>query len=123
MAAKSCGVNCDEGRKIGCKTYCCRLLVRLTPEEMLPTNDGSISKGFIDKDEDGYCMHFDRNNFNCAIWNKRPEICRKYDCNTDYLLQIAIRKSFNNIVDLTTLANTVKVEKEDYILIPYSSCE
>lgn len=32
-------INYDLGRKMGCKTYCCRLLVRLTEEEMHPSND------------------------------------------------------------------------------------
>jgi len=115
-----CGVNCNEGRKLGCKSYCCRLLIRLTTDEMQPSNDGSISKGFIDKDIDGFCIHFNRNNYNCAIWKNRPQICKAYDCNTDILLQVAINKSFNNIIDLVNTVNVFDLEKEKYTYVPYT---
>jgi len=120
MSKEACGVNCTKGREMGCQTYCCRLLVRLTEAEMQPTNDGSTAKGFVDKADDGYCIHFNQDNFNCNIWSKRPEICRKYDCNTDYLLQVAIAKPFRNIVDLVTNANVIKISKDKFIHIPHS---
>ena len=115
-----CGVNCDQGRVLGCKSYCCRLLVRLSPEEMEPGENGMPPKGFVDKAEDGYCIHFDKTSCLCGIWNKRPEICKAYDCNKDYLLQVAISKSFENLVDLVMLASAIKIPECDQVKVPYS---
>lgn len=117
---KTCCVDCKQGRELGCKTYCCRLLVRLTIDEMKPAKIANTAKGFIDKDADGYCIHLDRKKFLCGIWNNRPEICKSYDCNRDFLLQVAIKKAFNNLVDLVNAANTMNLSKEDYIQIPYT---
>lgn len=119
MQEPRCDVNCDEGRKRGCQTYCCRLLVRLDPEEREPTQDGTPEKGFVDKTEDGYCIHFDRENFLCSIWHKRPKVCRQYDCNHDALLQAAVRERFRNIVELAKAAARIFVPRECYIRIPY----
>lgn len=116
--AKTCGVNCDQGRKLGCNTYCCRLLVRLAPEEMEPSKDGLPAKGFVDKTEDGYCIHLDRKTNLCAIWHKRPKVCGEYDCNKDFMLQVALRKSFRTIVDLAKAAATSYIPVEQYIKVP-----
>lgn len=97
-------VNCDQGRKLGCDTFCCRLLVRLSPHEMKPGKNGEAAKGFVDKDPDGLCVHLNRENHRCRIWHERPETCRAYDCNSDPLLQIALRGPFKNIVELSIKA-------------------
>lgn len=119
MKEPRCDVDCEEGRRRGCQTYCCRLLVRLDPDEREPTTDGSLEKGFVDKAEDGYCIHFDRVHFLCAIWQNRPNVCRKYDCNNDCLLQAAVREPFKNIVELAKAAVRIFVPKECYVRIPY----
>ena len=115
-----CGVDCDRGRVLGCKSYCCRLLVRLAPDEMEPGKNGMPAKGFVDKDEDGYCIHFNRQNCLCGIWHKRPAVCKAYDCNNDDLLQVAISRAFNNIVDLVMLAETLTVPEDSRVLVPYT---
>jgi hypothetical protein len=114
-----CDVDCEAGRRLGCQTYCCRLLVRLEEDERVESDDGTPTKGFVDKDEDGYCIHFDRETKRCRIWQHRPRICRSYDCNSDDLLQIAIRQRFRTIVDLVKAAMNTLVPKETYIHIPY----
>jgi len=87
---------------------------------MKPPSNGMVAKGFVDKDVDGYCIHFDREKFMCAIWNMRPKICSAYNCNNDFLLQVAIRKSFTNQVDLVNLAGTMNQADEELILVPYT---
>jgi len=115
---KSC-VDCDEGRRLGCQTFCCRLLVRLGPDEIEePTEDGALSKSYLDKDENGLCVHSDAATGLCKIWQKRPHICRHYECNSDFMLQIVLRDGFVNIVETARAARTAYIPKETFIKIP-----
>lgn len=111
-------IDCDAGRSMGCQSFCCRMLVRLKPHEREETRDGTPPKSFIDKDEEGYCIHFDRNTSLCGIWDRRPEICREYECNSDFLLQVALREEFRNIVELARKAATTYIPAETYTFIP-----
>lgn len=111
-------VDCAKGRQIGCQTYCCRLLVRLEPEERIVSKNGMPAPGFVEKNEKGYCVHFNSDSSLCAIWRNRPKVCREYSCNTDHLLQVALRDSFTSIVDLVKKAQSIFIPKETYIRIP-----
>ena len=111
-------VDCDAGRRLGCGTFCCRLLVRLKSHEMSPAGDRGAAKGFVDKNAAGYCVHFDRDSSLCRIWEQRPETCREYDCNGDFLLQVALREPFENIADLAQRASTAYIPKECYLRVP-----
>lgn len=113
-------LDCDTGRELGCRTFCCRLLVRLKPHE---TRDGSGSREYVEKDEDGMCIHMDRETWKCRIWEKRPETCREYNCNDDYLLQVAIRREFTSVVDLIEKASQAVIPTQAYIRIPTLSPE
>lgn len=115
-------IDCDAGRRLGCRTFCCRLLVRLEEDEREPAADGAVAKGFVDKGPDGLCVHIDRSTYRCGIWEKRPRICRAYDCNHDYLLQAAIRLGVKNIVQLARDASTLHVPMEDCIRVPDCGC-
>ena len=115
-------IDCDEGRRLGCRTFCCRLLVRLDEHEREPAVDGAIAKGFVDKAADGLCVHIDRNTFRCGIWDKRPRVCREYDCNHDYLLQAAIRLGVKNIVQLSRDAQNLRLSGESCIKVPGCNC-
>jgi len=42
-------VDCDAGMRLGCQTYCCRLLVRLDPEEREICDGSTTAKGYVDK--------------------------------------------------------------------------
>jgi len=112
--AACANVDCDAGRRQGCRTFCCRLLVRLAPEER--TGDG---KGFVDKDAEGLCVHLDRDTFLCRIWERRPKVCREYDCNADDLLQVALRQEFRTIVDLAKAATRMVLPREKYLRVPH----
>ena len=102
---------------MGCQTFCCRLLVRLDSDEQIEC--GQATKRFVDKDPaDGYCIHLDRRRYTCTAWAIRPRICREYDCNTDPLLQVALRYPFRNIAELVTTAEHVDLVDTDRVAIP-----
>lgn len=111
-------VDCEAGRALGCQTFCCRLLVRLDPDERAP-GDGTLPpKGFVDKDPDGYCVHLDRAKHRCRIWDKRPRICREYHCNDDAMLQAALQSGSCNIVELAQAATRLTIPQECYKRVP-----
>lgn len=111
-------IDCDAGRRLGCNTFCCRLLVRYYEDERPPSGDGSTPKGCVDKTADGLCIHLDRATQRCGIWETRPRVCREYDCNGDYLLQVAVRVGVKNIVQLSRDTLTTQVPREDWVRVP-----
>lgn len=111
-------VDCVAGRVLGCQTYCCRLLVRLDPEERDKGDGTQTTKGYVDKTADGYCINFDRQTNLCKNWLERPRACREYSCNGELLLQVAMRHEFKNIVELVKLAATAYIPVETYVSIP-----
>lgn len=111
-------IDCNAGRRLGCNTFCCRLLVRYYEDERPPSGDGSTPKGCVDKAADGLCIHLDRATQRCGIWETRPRVCREYDCNSDYLLQVAVRVGVKNIVQLSRDTLTTQVPKEDWVRVP-----
>ncbi|MDH5473938.1 MAG: YkgJ family cysteine cluster protein [Gammaproteobacteria bacterium] len=116
-----CDVDCNKGRELGCQTFCCRLLVRLEPDERPESKDGMPSPGFVEKTADGYCIHFNRQTGLCSNWMNRPKVCRSYSCNSDDLLQVALREQFSSLVDLVKKAQNIFIPKENYKYIPYCS--
>jgi hypothetical protein len=116
-------IDCDAGRRLGCGTFCCRLLVRFYEDERGPSVNGSTPKGCVDKALDGLCIHLDRNTHRCAIWDKRPRVCREYDCNHDYLLQVAIRIGVKNIAQLSKDSLRVQIPRECFIKVPGCDCD
>lgn len=72
----------------------------------------------MEKDADGYCRNLNRETYLCSIWERRSRICRGYDCNSDFLLQVAVRNPFRNIAELVKMATTAYIPKETYVSIP-----
>lgn len=108
-------VDCEAGRRMGCQTFCCRLIVRLTPDERSAMAPEDGLKSCIDKDpETGLCVHLDLETQLCGIWDRRPQVCRGYSCNRDPLLQIALRRPFGSLVDLVR-AETDPTEPPRYV--------
>jgi len=106
-------VDCEAGRRLGCRTFCCRLLVRLTEEERARGVPGvEPAMGCVPKDADGYCIHFDRKMRRCGIWDQRPRVCRDYNCNNDGLLQVVLRRGFTSLTDLVTAASISKAVRK-----------
>lgn len=118
---KTVYVDCDAGRDLGCRTYCCRLLVKLKPHEMAERVDGLPAKGYVDKNAQGLCVHMDSETWRCKTWESRPETCREYSCNNDFMLQVAVREGFSNIADLARKATASYIPKETYIKVPIIS--
>lgn len=110
-------VDCSKGKKIGCQTFCCRLLVRLDPDERKSDRENEMAHNFVEKSADGYCVHLDRETHFCRTWEQRPRVCRGYDCNSDFLLQVAVRNPFSNIAELVKMATTAYIPKENYIQV------
>ena len=93
-------LDCDTGRRMGCATYCCRLIVRLRPGERDPS-DPREEKSCVDKDpKSGLCIHLDDETHRCGIWAERPSACREFDCNADYRLQVVLEQRITSIVQL-----------------------
>lgn len=113
-------IDCEAGRALGCRTFCCRLLVRLDPDEREPSNNGLPPKGFVDKDlNDGLCIHLDRESYRCRIWARRPRVCREYHCNDDEMLQAALKLGeFRNIVELAKAATQMVLPRDSYVRVP-----
>ena len=68
-----------------CKARCCQLSVFCSAQDL---DEGVIkwdySKPYqIRKKEDGYCVHSETETRRCGVYDKRPAICRTYDCRTD----------------------------------------
>ncbi len=78
----------------------------------------ACGNGFVQKGADGLCVNLDRDTYLCRIWETRPSVCRAYDCNGDFLLQVAVRNPFRNIAELVKLATTAYIPKETYIRVP-----
>lgn len=104
---------------MGCNTFCCWLLVRLDPDEREPGDGRTAAKGFVDKDTDGCCVHLDQRTNLCRVWERRPRICREYDCNTDFLLQVVLAEGFTSVVQLVRAAVRAYIPKEMFIRVPY----
>lgn len=111
-------LDCDEGRRLGCRTMCCRLVVRLAPGEPDPGGHRDPRKSCVDKDpRDGLCVYIDRRTGRCTKWHERPSVCRGYDCNHDPMLQVVIQDGVHSIVQAAQL-----VRKRRYptkVTIPY----
>jgi hypothetical protein len=111
-------IDCSEGRRMGCAVFCCRMLVRLQPDEMEPSDGTTPAKGFVDKDPEGYCIYYNQESGLCDNWEKRPKVCREYECNSDFMLQVVLREGFTNIAELAKAASKAFIPKECYIKIP-----
>jgi len=116
---RAVSVDCDAGRWLGCRTFCCHLLVRLDPGARQPPCDGSTPKGYVDKDENGRCVHLDPETSRCLIWERRPQVCRGYDCNGDFMLQIVLRRGFTNIAAAARESMRAYIPRETFVRVPY----
>ncbi len=96
-------LDCERGREMGCESFCCRLIVRLAPGERDPGAPDDERKRCVDKDPGtGRCIHQDPRTGWCTIWERRPAVCRAYDCNDDPRLQVVLKNGFRSLVHLMT---------------------
>jgi Fe-S-cluster containining protein len=94
-------------------------MVMLTGDEIesgLQTQ--SPMSGLLKQGMDGFCHYLDRDNMRCSIWQKRPFICRAYNCNTDPKLQVVVRKGLTSFTQL--IEDLKQVPKDQALIqIPY----
>ncbi len=112
-------VTCERGREIGCQTYCCMLIVRLTKEEAKELYPNDPNRLSVDKNpQTGYCEFLDVNSKRCTIFERRPKVCREYTCKGDKFLQVAIKQPIESIAELSKRASKTFIPIETYIEIP-----
>ena len=110
-------VDCERGRLMGCRTFCCSLIVRLQEGERDPTQPQNERKHCIDKDPvSGRCVHQEEATDNCSIWTQRPLACRAYDCNQDWKLQVVLERGFTSVMKLVEAEPTPGGERRT---VPY----
>jgi hypothetical protein len=108
---KSVVLDCDHGRRLGCESFCCRLIVQLRSGESYPEDGADPRKHCVDKDpNDGLCVFFDRQTSRCKTWDRRPQACREFDCNKSDLLGIVLRDGFKDLARLVTAEPCTKAE-------------
>lgn len=68
-----------------CKARCCKLSFPLSFQDLDERIvDWDYSKPYqIRQGADGYCVHCDRINGCCNVYDHRPAVCRAYDCRND----------------------------------------
>ena len=116
---KTALIDCDAGRALGCKSFCCRLLVRLEEHERHEVDPVTNRlKGYVDKKGNGRCLHQDDETGLCDNWENRPKICREYNCNHDNFLQTVLRSKGKSISVWMKESVTNIIEKEDYQYVP-----
>jgi hypothetical protein len=71
-----------------CKARCCRYSVALSTQDLddglrwEPRRPYEMSR----RHEDGYCIYAQPGTHHCDVYEKRPAICRSYDCRKDPLV-------------------------------------
>lgn len=81
--AFSCEAQVDcQNRLPICKAICCKFPFALSRQDV---EEGMIRWEFgrpylIAHDEEGYCVHIDRNTCQCTIYDQRPVPCRGFNC-------------------------------------------
>ncbi len=73
-------VDCQSRLPI-CKVVCCRFPFALSRQDV---GEGIISWEFgrlylIAHNADGYCVHLNRENYRCMVWEHRPVPCQGFD--------------------------------------------
>jgi len=68
-----------------CKARCCRLQVALDFQDLDDGLRWEYSRPYElrRRPEDGYCAYSERTTHRCGCYDKRPSICRTYDCRED----------------------------------------
>lgn len=79
-----------------CHAACCALRFPLTRQDL---EEGVMRWEFGEpylnrQGPDGLCVHLDRQDYRCSIYNHRPGVCRIYDCRND----VRIWQDFDNYV-------------------------
>ncbi|MEJ2853701.1 MULTISPECIES: YkgJ family cysteine cluster protein [unclassified Saccharothrix] len=68
-----------------CRAACCRLRFALSRQDV---EEGAvqweIARPYLNRQRaDGYCVHTDERTLGCQVYDRRPGVCRRYDCRRD----------------------------------------
>ena len=68
-----------------CKARCCAFSVPVAEQDI---REGDVEWDIRDpyilsRGRDGYCIYLDRDSARCGCYDKRPGVCRTYDCRSD----------------------------------------
>jgi len=76
-------VDCENRIHI-CRAACCALAYALSLQDIREGIRWSLGKPFMNvRGEDGYCVHLEQGTLRCSIYERRPAVCRQYDCRND----------------------------------------
>lgn len=90
-------IDCENCHVI-CKGVCCKLWFALSVQDI---NEGIVKWDYmqpygIARDKNGYCIHRDRSNHKCTVYENRPLVCKAYDCRQDRRIWIDFEKKIIN---------------------------
>ena len=82
-------IDCQSGIDV-CKAMCCKLPFALSRQDV---EERIVRWEFgrpylIAHDTDGYCVHVDRETFQCSVHEHRPVPCRGFDCRDNKKWQV-----------------------------------
>jgi Fe-S-cluster containining protein len=68
-----------------CKARCCRLTVELDFQDLEDGLRWDYAKPYRlrRRPDDGYCVYSEPTTYRCDVYDKRPSVCRSYDCRED----------------------------------------
>ena len=76
-------IDCDKRIHL-CRAACCALTYALSLQDIDEGIRWSLGQPFMNaRGADGYCVHLQRDNLQCNIYEHRPIVCRHYDCRND----------------------------------------
>src|SRR5262249_9185675 len=77
-------IDCDARIPL-CRGRCCTLHFALSRQDLLEhvVEWEHMRPYIIRQADDGYCVHNDRDTRFCGIYERRPAVCRRYDCRKD----------------------------------------
>lgn len=76
-------IDCAERLHL-CQGACCKLGFLLSWQDVQEGIRWDLGRPFlIARGADGYCVHLDRQAGRCRIYERRPVVCRTFDCRND----------------------------------------
>ena len=78
------GLDCETLLPL-CQARCCRLTFALSFQDL---EEGTVQWNYsipyrIRQASDAHCVHLDRESRGCGVYERRPGVCRVYDCRND----------------------------------------
>lgn len=89
-------IDCAERFHV-CRGACCKLGFLLSWQDVQEGIRWDLGRPFlIARGADGYCVHFDRKVGRCRIYERRPAVCRLFDCRNDRRIWIDFEEGIIN---------------------------